>query len=391
VLEGSVRKSGDRIRITAQLIDAASNSHLWSKTYDRRVGDLFAVQDEIAGSVATALQATLGGRSVQARAPDSVEAYQSYLHGRFLFNRRLEGDVERAVGYYEEAIAKDPTYARAWAALAGASGLLARPPSGLDIGWLDRQREAALTAVKLDPNLAVAQARLAQYYWQTGQRAKGNAHFDKALALNPDDLLVLGFAAGVARRDGEIDRALEIWNRVVQRDPLSPINRGNYAAMLLEAGRLEEARVEFDKLFELNPDAGPEDRVQLVCVLTLLKRYDEAQALIAQLPDGEYRDFGLALQYEAPGRRAEADAALRRLRSQPADYRGSIRLAEAYAIRGRREDAFEVLQRRRAALERGDPSDVYQLWYFLDDTQANHLLKPLRADPRWSALTAKPG
>ena len=122
VLEGSVRKSENRLRITARLVEAASNSQVWSKTYDREIGDLFVVQDDIAGEVAGALDATLASRVEPA--PD-LEAHNLFLQGELFYNRRAPGDIERSVKYYKDALAIDPGYARAWAALAGAYSLLA--------------------------------------------------------------------------------------------------------------------------------------------------------------------------------------------------------------------------------------------------------------------------
>lgn len=390
LLEGSVRRSGDRIRVTAQLIDAATNSHLWSRTFDRSLGDLFEIQDEVAGSVAAALDATLRGRSAQADAPASIDAYQSYLQGKFFFHRRLAGDAERSVAYFEEAVRQDPKFARAWAALAGACNLLAHGAGGFDAEWSARQGDAAQRAVELDPDLAVAQVRLAQFKWQSGRRTEAVRHFKRALALDPDDPLVLAMEATSAQYDGDHARALRIWRKIVEQDPLSPVYRQNYATFLLAADRLDEARAQLDKLFEQNPAAGPDAIVELVRVLTLMERHDDADAWIARLPPGEYRDFGLALMYYAPGRRAESDAALDRLRGEPVDSSGFIRLAEAYAFRGRNDEAFRILQRQRAALENRQPTERYILTYFLDEVDASRLLKPLHDDPRWRSLTVRP-
>ncbi|MGE0437498.1 MAG: tetratricopeptide repeat protein [Steroidobacteraceae bacterium] len=391
LLEGSVRKAGNRIRVTAQLIDAATNSHLWSQTYDRGLGDLFAIQDEVAGSVAAALNAALGEHGAQARAPTDIDAYQNYLQGQFLYNRRLEGDVERSVGYFEDAIRQDPKFARAWAALAGACRLLAYGIEGFDAEWSARQGAAARRAVELDPDLAVAHVRLAQYLWLNRRPAEAIRHFERALALDPDDPLVLAMAATQSRAVGDRARALHLWGRIVAQDPLSSVYRQNYAVYLLEAGHLEESRAQYDKLVELNPAAGPEPTAGLVRVLTLMKRYDDAAKQIVHLPEGEYRDFGLALQYDAPGRRAEADAALTRLRDEPVDYHGFVRLAEAYAFRGMNDDAFAVLQRHRTVLDSGQASDAHNLQYFLEEVATSRLLQPLHGDPRWSALILRPG
>ena len=143
VLEGSIRRSGDHIRITAQLITASNSSHLWSETFDRELGDLFAIQDEIAASVATALRVTLGGETPNGQMPARIEAYESFLKGGFFYYRRAPGDIERSVTYFKEAISIDPHYARAWAALAGAYRFLAWEGVDVDKELQRLQGEAA--------------------------------------------------------------------------------------------------------------------------------------------------------------------------------------------------------------------------------------------------------
>ncbi|MGH8224390.1 MAG: winged helix-turn-helix domain-containing protein, partial [Woeseiaceae bacterium] len=253
VLEGSVRRSGDRVRITVQLVDGADASHVWSATYDRTLGELFAVQDDIAGSIADALQVTLAGGEAHGGMPDSIEAYERFLQGQFFYHRRAPGDIERSVKYYEEAVAIDPQYARTWAALAGAYSLLE---------LRDKQGEAARKAVELEPRLAVAHARLSQYYYYTGQPEKGDEHWRAALALDPDDPLVLGFSGGRAIWRGNIKEAVAIWRRLVARDPLSSIQRGNLASMLLADGQWDGALSEYRRALELNPEAGSDLEIQ---------------------------------------------------------------------------------------------------------------------------------
>ena len=156
VLEGSIRKSGDRVRITAQLIAASNSSHIWSETFDRAPGDLFAIQDEIAASIATALQITLAGGRPRGRPPANAAAYESFLKGDYFYFRRSPGDIERSVTYFKQAIASDPNYARAWAALSGAYSQLAWAGPEADREMQRLQREAALRAVELDLGVAVA-------------------------------------------------------------------------------------------------------------------------------------------------------------------------------------------------------------------------------------------
>jgi len=392
VLEGSVRKSGARIRITAQLIDATTNSHVWSQTFDRSVEDLFAVQDEIAASVAAAVGSTLNGDQSARRMPASVEAYERFLEGEFHYHRRLPADIERAADYYRQAIALDPQYARAWAALAGAYSLL--------IGEMDEtttqalrhlQGEAARKAVELDPGLAVAHARLAQYYYHVQQREKGDEHMRRAAALDPNDLLVLGFEASRATWRDDFVEAARLWRQVVAQDPLSPVNRTNYAAALHTNGQLQQALDEYRRVLELNPDADIYVQVGIARVLIGLGRYDEATPIINRLPPGNVRDYALALQHRAPGRREEADAALHRLAAAPKDIEDTIYLAEAYADRGLNDEAFRLLAARYRELELDREARPRARWFFQDEMHRSPYLTTLRADPRWGQMAAIPG
>jgi TolB-like protein/DNA-binding winged helix-turn-helix (wHTH) protein/Tfp pilus assembly protein PilF len=391
VLEGSVRRSGDRVRITAQLIESTSNSHLWSKTFDRELGDLFAVQDEIAASVARALQIQFADVNRGASAPVSAPAHENFLQGQFFYNRRAPGDIERSVKYYEEAIAIDPGYARAWAALAGAYSMLGWDGQTSNKDLQVRQGEAARKAVELDPRLAVAHARLAQFYYETEDYKKAQEHEREAVALDPDDQLVLGFTSGDALERGDFGAAIAMQRRAVAQDPLSSTQRINLAVILLADGQLDEAKLEFRRALELSPDVGLQVNIEVVRILVLQQRYDEAQSAIAQLPEGKFRDHGLALLYQAPGRLAEADAALKRLAAQRGDTMDSIRLAEVYAFRGMSDEAFASLQSERGVLEQAKDLARPQIRHFQVELRVSPFLKPLHADPRWEALMVLPG
>ena len=391
VLEGSVRRSGNRVRITAQLIEASSNSHVWSDSYERRLDDLFAVQDEIATAVASALNVALV-RGVQgSRMPANAAAYESFLQGQFFYHRRASGDFERAVRYFERAVALDPGYARAWAALSGAYGFLVEPGRPETEVWRDRQGEAARRSVELDPGLASAHQRLAGYYGETANFELAEVHLRQARELDPDDALVLGGLVSEAISRGDFDEAIAIERRVVARDPLSPLNRNILGVLLIAAGRLDEAMSEYRKVLDLNPDAGPDIRIDIVRILVLQERYDEATAMVSQLADGKFRDFGLALLYLTPDWRAEADAALERLAARPEDVLDSVRLAEVYAFRGMTEEAFSSLHERRIALERHGAAAWGWITYFQNELRVSPFLVPLHADSRWTVLLAAPG
>lgn len=391
VLEGSVRRAGDRIRITAQLIAASDNGHVWSETYDRESGDTFKVQDEIAASVAAALQVTLRG-SACCPPPASPEALELFLQGQFFYNRRSPGDIDRAVDYFRQAIAIDPQYATAWAALAGAYALLiydhARPVEELR----PLQRDAALRAVELAPGLAIAHARLGQYYYNIGNRDKGYEQFEKAAALDPNDLFVMGHFADRAYWRGDIDETIAIWRRIVGRNPLSPTDRFNLANFLFAAGKPEESAAEFRKALEINPDFRGTARLEFTAVLVALRRYDEAYAQVMKLPEGAPRDQGLALLYQAPGHEAEADAAFARLAAQPVEP-GNPQLGELYALRGMKDEAITALIDARDAVSKAQDSPEHiriRLGAMREDMLRSPHLKPLHDDPRWAELTARP-
>jgi adenylate cyclase len=201
LLEGSVRKEGDRVRITAQLIKASDGFHLWSETYDRELKDVFAVQDDIARAVAGSLKvALLGGTtaaaSTQAKNP---EAYNAYLQGRYFVERLDREDVEKALGYFEKAIQLDPSYAPAWTGLADVRiGQANRGYLPAEEGYR-KAREAAERALALDPNLAEAHAAMgwikASYEWDW---AGADASYQRALALEPGNATVVRGAAALA-------------------------------------------------------------------------------------------------------------------------------------------------------------------------------------------------
>ena len=393
VLEGSVRRAGDDLRVTAQLIAASDNSHVWSRTYQRKLGDLFTIQDEIAASVASALHSTLQLTAARTPSP-KFAAYDVNKQGEFVYFRRAPGDIDRSVELFEEAVKLDPAYARAWANLAGAYSLQAwsvDPPSD---ALRAKQGDAAIRAVELDPELAVAHGRLAQYYWKSNESGKARQHFERAFALDPGDSLVLGMMANLAVDSGDFETAIAHQHESILHDPLSSGRRQNLGVMLIAAGRLDEALSAFRTLMEINPDAGPESEVEIPRILALLGRHAEAQAAALRLPRGRFRDHALALLHPSADYRAEADAALERLESYvPAPevnlpeftIMDSVRLAEAYASRGMTDQAFGTLQRKLASLARHPEAMIYTRQLRHESRLAPYL-EPLHADPRWKAF-----
>lgn len=394
VLEGSVRKSGDRVRVTAQLILASDGAHLWSETYERTLGDVFAIQDEVASAVASALKATLRRDPPGQELPANLDAYEHVLKGEHFYFRRGPGDVERSVAEFERALEFDPEYARAWADLSAAYALLAwkTDPPSKDIQA--RQRDAALRAVDLDPNLAIAHRRLADYYAEIGNAEASRRHYELAMKLAPDETMTLNHKAAALVEVGEYDAAIAIQKVLVTRDPLNGVFRQLLNVTLMADGRLEEALASYETMLELNPNTSPDWTIEIPRILALLGRYEEAIPATQRLPPGKFRDQAMSLMSGAPGYRDEAAAALARLETYvptpplegPQDrIMDAVRLAETYAFTGRIDLAFATLTDKYGDLaSRTDPG-LY-IWYLRHASQLSPFLVPLHADPRWAAF-----
>lgn len=220
VLEGSVRRSGDRVRITAQLIDAMDDRHLWSETYDRELEDIFAVQDEIAGQIFTALRLTLSADEQLAiqSTTDNVKALDCYLRGRELYHRSEPGHLEQALEHFEQAIEIDPDYALAWAWLTyifvDLHWYKRRDWSRVsDRNWLRRAREASLKAVELAPNLAESHGAFAYALRAEERFDEAEVEFEKAIAINPRLFEPIHHYAQMARSMAQYERAAELFER----------------------------------------------------------------------------------------------------------------------------------------------------------------------------------
>jgi TolB-like protein/class 3 adenylate cyclase len=394
VLEGSVRKSGKRVRITAQLIQVASDSHLWSETYDRELDDIFAVQDDIAQSVVKELRAALLGEGLGAAASaeakadvqaastgraENSEAYRLYLQGRYYLERMTEVDVARGVDYFERSIALDPGSALAWTGLSRGywtqSGYGWRP---VNEGFR-QAREAAERALDLAPDLAEAHAALAMvleshdWDWNGADR-----HLRRALELAPGNADVLRSVASLAGVLGGHEECIKLLRRATTLDPLSSSCQRLLGLRCAMYGLLDEADVALRASLDLNPKAG---LVHCFLAVTRLLQGRAAEALeLAErevLPD--FRLLGTAMVLHTLGRAAESQAALTKLiddHGAPAGYQ----VAEACAWRGEADRAFEWLEKAYAARDPG-----------LMHTATDPLLKSLHGDHRWLRFVQKMG
>ena len=389
VLEGSVRKSGKRVRITAQLIEVASDSHLWSETYDRELEDIFAVQDDIAQSVVKELRAALlperpgtapdtaaaaEVRRASAGRSDNPEAFQLYLHGKFVSERVNQADTDRAIDLFQRALAIDPNFALAWAGLARVHQVQA----GFGFAQIDegfeRARQAADQALRIAPDLAEGHIELGSvqqmHDWDW---PAADASFRRARELAPGSAEAHKAGATLSRILSRHDEAYELINRAVALDPLSAATRRQAALVLFGMGRLEEAATAFQAAIDLNPNTGLSHAFLAIARL-MLGRGDEALAVAQAESHDVFRNLALAMIHHARGRAAESDAALKTL-IDGFGWTAAYQVAEAYAYRNEIDKSFEWLER---AYAQRDPGVVY--------VGFDQLLEPLHDDPRWRAF-----
>ncbi|MBX3702311.1 MAG: winged helix-turn-helix domain-containing protein [Steroidobacteraceae bacterium] len=382
VLEGSVRKSGDRVRITAQLVDASDSRHLWSETYDREPRDLLAVQEDIASAIARTLEIRLvaGGEAAERRVDPG--AYEHYLHGLYLRNRRGPGDLAAAERSFRVALEIDADYAPAWAALASVLMMRAFRESDGPTEGLERMREAVSRALALDPLLPEAQVRAAQYHFQTGDFERAREHWRRARELDPDHPLVLGMQGGLAIRRGDIGTALAVKRRIVMLDPVNATARNNLAWTLVRAGFDEEAERQLARAKELSPGNPTFDRIEAELMI-LQGRFDEALGVADRLAPGALREQILAIATYGLGQTAAAEAAVERMRRFD-DFELPRRIAEIHAVRGEVDQAFEWLVAARDAelAAAATPGERSRPLNVIDSL----LLRALHDDPRWTEI-----
>jgi tetratricopeptide (TPR) repeat protein len=373
-----VRKSGNKIRITAQLIKAADGYHLWSETYDRTLDDIFVVQDDIAGEVVKALKLTLLGTASETRSrPTDPEAYNLALQGRFFLDRRGREDGERSVDYFRRSGARDPDYAPAWA---GLSQAYARQADNGFVPAADgyrRAREAAEKALALDPQLVDAHLAMGSvhrtYDWDW---EAADASYRTALDLEPGNAQALKRASDLASIVGRWDEAIDLMNKALERDPLRPSFYSNLGLLLLAVNRDTEAETAFRKAFELDPD-GASWHQSLGQALLLQGKTDAALQEMQQETEEVWRLSGLPLAFHALGRRRESDAALAALKGKYADV-AAYQIAEVHAFRGEADLAFEWLERAYKQRDGG-----------VAEIKGDRFMRGLVGDPRYKAFLRK--
>ena len=378
LLEGTVRKQGNRVRIVAELINAADGIELWTRTFDRELKDIFAVQQEIAAAVAASLKMTLLGanqRPSTDSATQNIEAHNAYLLGHYHFQRRNIEDYRKAVSHFDEAIRLDPQYALAYAERSEAWTLIGDLSGESKTAWPRAQSDAE-HAVAIAPALAEAHGALGWVrFFVEWKFAEGLAELRRAKELSPANPTANDLLGRVLPYLGKLDEAEAQARQAVELDPLG-FTQNNLARILWFKGKNDEADKVARRVAELQPTAASSRRWQ---VLIAVQKGDGETALreAQSEPDEGYRRFLVALAHYVRGDGNAADAALNELIQYGRDTL-AYQIAEVYAVRGETDKAFEWLQIAY------DNHDTGMLAILVDP-----LLHGLRDDPRYKALVAK--
>jgi TolB-like protein/DNA-binding winged helix-turn-helix (wHTH) protein/tetratricopeptide (TPR) repeat protein len=382
VLEGSVRREGNHVRVTAELIKTNDGFQLWSQTYDREINDIFAVQDEIALAATGALQLKLLGSTGQPVASTlrsaNPEAYQAYLQAKYFAARGQDKeDLNKALAYTDQAIRLDPNYAAAWAQRSQVLETL----SGLGLiesnEGFRKARESAEKAIALDPNLAAGYLRLARIQMSHDWDWDGaELSLRKAAMLEPGSAEVLHGQAYLSRRLGRTDEAIELYKLAVALDPLRANFQLALGYELFNQGRYDEALAALQKAEESNPQLSGL-HVTRGKILFSEGRKEEALAEMEKERDNGDRWTGEALAYHALGRTEESDKALKQLIATHQND-SAFQIGEIYAYRGETDKAFAWFDRAYRQRDPGTP-----------EMKTSPLMKSLLQDPRRAELLRK--
>ena len=389
LLEGSVAKAGNKLRITAQLIQASDGNHLWSDTYDRDMQDIFAVRSEVAQKVAAILKVRLLGedkKQLDKKPTENLEAYNLYRQGRYYGDQVSEEGIKKALPFFELAIQKDPRFALAYAGMAdtyvAAADAFIAPREAFSKA---KAKEAAQKAIELDDTLGEAHASLGLlHYHYDWDWAAAEKEFKRALLLNPQSAWSYAVYSQFLGGMGHVDEANEQGRRALELDPLSVTARWCLGWAFLSAGRSDEAIEQLSKAMELDPASAWARTFLGRAYLSKGMQQRAIEELETARRDGPDDVFVLALLgygYAVTGRPADALKVLQRF-DEMEKHRYVSRAARVYVYAGLgdKDKAFEWLE--KAYQERSDA-----LAWFRQEPES----KSLRTDPRFAALMRKIG
>ena len=389
ILEGSIRKSGDQLRVTAQLVDARNGYAIWSDRYDRKQSDVFAVEDELAASIANALKVKLsfaGANNPTVARTHDVEAYNLYLRGRYFWNRRTAATAQKAIDFFEQAIARDPSFALAHAALAETYVVLPAYANVDPLQAVAKARAEAERALAVDSTLPGAHAALAMYFVLGAHDENAAAReFRRSLALDPDYATAhLWYGQFYFELGGSVDSAVAELARAQTLDPLSLIINTIYGETLYLARRYPEAIAQGLRTIELDSTFVRGHR-DLAWSYIATKRFSDAEREFRETLRlvGDPPGVEMAYLYAVSGRKNEARALITPVdaaersgkegRRFGVEYTAPVEIAWVYAALGDNANAFEWLDRARAA------------HMFLGFPRLDPRYDPIRNDPRFAS------
>jgi pentatricopeptide repeat protein len=385
ILEGSVQKSNDQVRVNVQLINALTDAHLWADTFDRKLTDIFAVESEIAKAIAETLQAKITGseKNLIAKAPTAnPEAYELYLKGRFFWNKRTGGDLRKSIEYLKQAIAKDPNYALAHAALADSYGLLRFYGGASPAESIVPATAAAKKALELDDSLAEPHASLGLIATEELEVHRGVSELERAVQLNPNYATAHHWLSLAFTALGQSDRSIKELKRAVELDPLSMVINADLSIGYIYARRYDEAEAQARKTLEIDPGSFLA-HYYLGMALQLKGRLKEAIPEFQKAVDVNHDPYSTSMLIQGYARNGQTDEA-RKLLAQLNEMAKSAEVPEyafalAYTSLGDKDRAIAALEHAFAG---GNNSYLFLL-------PGDPLLDDLRGDPRFEALVQK--
>jgi TolB-like protein/Tfp pilus assembly protein PilF len=386
VLQGSVQRSSNEVRVNVQLVKAQTDTHLWADTFDRKLTDIFSVESEIAATIAETLKAKLSGseeRAISVKPTGNLEAHELYLKGRYLWNRRTGDNLKKALGYFQQAAEKDPNYALAYTGIADSCALIPVYGAGAPQDYYPRAKAAAEKAVALDDMLGEAHICLGNALFRYSMLGESAKEFERGIELNPSYATAhQWYGRLILLTLGQFDRAIAEVKRAVELDPISPIIRADLGTVYLMARRYDEAIEQFHSALELDPQFYWAHR-NLGSALELkgtpvnaIAEYRRALEL-----SDDPRVLAFVGHAEASiGRQKEARAILAQLTdASKTRYVSGYGFAVIHLALGEKDQALDWLEkdaRERTGFE-------------INFIKVDPYLDPLRGDPRFEALVSK--
>jgi TolB-like protein/Tfp pilus assembly protein PilF len=385
ILAGSVQRSSDEVRVNVQLVRGENNAHLWAEAYDRKLTDIFAVESEIAKTIADTLQAKLTGserNAIAVQPTQNTEAHQLYLKGRYFWNRRTGENLKKALGYFRQATEKDPSYALAYTGAADTCFLIPVYAAGTPQEYLPRARSAAQKAVELDDALAEAHTSLAYVFFFDFERARSIEEFERAISLNPNYATAhQWYRRGPLSMVGEFNKAITEEKRALELDPVSPIINAEPGTVYTLARRYDEAIAQLRNTVETYPDfywghrffgwALELNGASREAIVEYQKAFDlnDDPVVLAMLAHAE----------ASIGKQTEARQILAQLRDEAkARYVSAYAFAVIHVAFGEKDQALDWLE--KAARDHAGPN--------INLIKVDPYLDPLRGDPRFEALAS---